>query len=172
MRPIACLLALLLAGISEAGACASELDSLSDRALHKVEVNVLHWLAGEWQSGDQENGSWQYISCPRGGMMLGLQQDLKNGQSRFFEYQRYQNAEDGVMLLAQPRGSDITGFVLIESAANRAVFENRLHDYPQQIELSLDQDTLSAEIRGNEDGEAKSSRWQWQRVGSDPGCQE
>ena len=161
----------LLAGVAQAQTDpdADRLEAYTPRPLRGVEVSALAWQAGLWRSADGD--SWQYVSCPRGGMQLGLQQDLREGRTRFFEFQRYEERDGGIVFQAQPLGRAPTPFVLIEAAESRAVFENTGHDFPQRIILERHGEVLSGRIEGREDGVAKSAEWSW-RLADSAGCQD
>ncbi len=146
-----------------------ELTDYTQSPLRGVSVDQLAWQAGLW-IGEGPSLTWQYISCPRGGLQLGIQQDITGNRTRFFEFQRYQNVADGVVYFAQPFGHDPTPFVLIESASRRAIFENTGHDYPQRIIAEVEGATLIGRIEGTVDGESHYSEWRWQRSGPPPDC--
>lgn len=145
------------------------LNDYTDRALRGVDISQLSWQAGQWRNRNESGLSWQYVSCPQGGMQLGIQQDIRGSETRFFEYQRYQEIDGGIVFFAQPLGRNATPFVLVELQDSRAVFENQRHDFPQRVILKADGDKLTGRIEGEQDGKPMSSEWHWRRIVS-PGC--
>lgn len=68
------------------------------------------------------------------------------------------------MYLASPKGRQpATPFKMIEMAANKVVFENPEHDFPQRIIYEREGDTLTARIEGTQNGEPHHQQWSWQR---------
>jgi len=129
-----------------------------------AQVAELSWLAGCWHHEEAGRVSEECWMAPRAGMMLGLHRDVRAGRP-FFEYLRIADHDGGVAYLASPRGREPTAFRLIENGAQRAVFANPEHDFPQRIIYWLsDDDRLHARIEGEVDGEARSSEWSWARA--------
>ncbi len=153
-----------------AGPDSDELEQYTERPLRGVSIGRLAWQAGLWRSDDHENASWQFVSCPTGGMQLGVQQDLKEGETRFFEFQRYAEVDGGIVFFAQPLGREATPFVLVELGPTRAVFENRMHDYPQRIALERQGEELVVRIEGDTPGKSDSSAWSWRAVPGSAAC--
>jgi hypothetical protein len=53
----------------------------------------------------------------------------------------------------------------VKQDAQRVVFENKAHDYPQRIIYWLHGgNTLCARIEGQQGGEMRSSEWCWERA--------
>ncbi|MEZ6235035.1 MAG: DUF6265 family protein [Phycisphaerales bacterium] len=59
---------------------------------------------------------------------------------RAFEFLRIVERDGGLVYIAQPNGAAPTQFVLTEIDANRAVFMNPRHDFPQRIIYELGPD--------------------------------
>ena len=138
--------------------------SFSPRALVGARLEDLAFLAGVWYAGEDGDASWQMVSCPTGDRMLGLQEDVAGGRSRFFEFQVYARRGEHVVFLASPLGRPPTAFVAVEIAGTRAVFENVHHDFPQRIVMTAVGDELVGRIEGVESGEERSSEWRWRRT--------
>jgi hypothetical protein len=141
-------------------------ESLSPRALRGARLGDLAFLGGAWYSGAGADASWQMVSCPAGERMLGIQEDVADGRSRFFEFQEYAQRGEYVVFLASPLGRAPTPFVAVETGAGRAVFENAHHDFPQRIVLWLEGDELVGRIEGEQNGEPRQSEWRWRRTSS------
>lgn len=129
-------------------------------------LSGLAWLVGSWVRTSDESLSEEHWMPPRGGVMLGMSHEVVRGRMVFFEYLRIEAQPDGVYYLASPKGRQPpTAFRMIESEPRRVVFENPAHDFPQRIAYWLDGGgVLHARIEGLENGRAKSSEWEWQRV--------
>jgi len=103
---------------------------------------------------------------PKGGMMLGVHRDVKNGRAVSFEFFRIEAADDGITYFAQPHGKPATPFKLVaeESKGNRAVFANPEHDFPKRILYWLARDgALHARIEGDASSTEKPMEWTWRR---------
>lgn len=134
--------------------------SLPVAALDGARVEDLGWLTGHWSAeGEDGRYSEEIWSSPRGGMLLGMNRDIR-GSHAMFEFLRIAETGDGIVYFAQPRGREATSFRLAELAPNRAVFANPAHDFPQRITYTRDGDRLCARIEG-EGG--KRSEWCWTR---------
>lgn len=141
---------LLLSGMIAHGSVATDLSDLS-------------WMSGHWsgvQDGIEMEESWM---PPKGGTMLGLHRDIKNGRTVSFEFFRIQAEAEGITYWASPRGKPATPFRLIESSSHRVVFENAKHDFPQRIIYWLDDDKLHARTEGTVNGKLEAEEWAWQR---------
>jgi len=91
------------------------------------------WLANSWEGAQGSSTIEERWSPPNGGAMLGVSRTVKEDKMVGFEYLRIVQRDDGLVYLAQPSGKPPTEFVLTELTANRAVFVNPRHDYPQRI---------------------------------------
>ena len=126
----------------------------------------LAWLADDWfgREGDLEmEERWME---PKGGMMLGVHRDVKNGRAVSFEFFRIEATDDGITYFAQPHGKPATPFKLVaaESKGRRAVFANPEHDFPKRILYWLARDgALHARIEGDAGSKEKPMEWTWRR---------
>lgn len=104
-------------------------------------------------------------TAPKGGTMLALHRDVKEGRTVSFEYLRIESGPEGLVYQASPRGRPATPFRLKEAAAKRVVFENPEHDFPQRILYWLTEDgALHARIEGTLKGKPQSEEWSWRRA--------
>jgi hypothetical protein len=138
-------------------------ERFSPRALRGARLADIAFLAGLWTGGEGSDASWQVLSCPAGDRMVGVQEDLREGRSRFFEFQLYAQRGDHVVFFASPLGRPPTPFVAVEVQKDRAVFENVHHDFPQRILMWLEEDELVGRIEGETGGETRQSEWRWRR---------
>lgn len=142
--------ALLVAGL--AGANEATLDPVA-------------FMAGTWTGEDRGVRTEEYWTVPAGGLMLGLHRDVAQGRAVFFEFLRIEATPNGIVYLASPKGAPATPFVLIESGSNRAVFENRKHDFPTRIIYRLTSDgSLHARVEGTRKGKPAFEEWTWKKV--------
>jgi hypothetical protein len=122
------------------------------------------WLTGHWSNGEGDERVEELWLAPRGGAMLGMHRDLHGGKFVFFEFLRIVEDSAGVAYVAQPKGRAPTRFGLIERGAQRVVFENPAHDYPQRILYWLDdQGRLHARTEGKTAKGSLHEDWVWTR---------
>ena len=133
-------------------------------AAAEVSLDDLAWITGTWEGTSGSVRQEEYWSRPAGGLILGIHRDLFEGGRSFFEFLRIEQRGEDVYYVAMPRGRPGTDFRLVQLEDNRAVFENPEHDFPQKIIYARDGETLSARIEGVENGEQRSSGWQWELV--------
>ena len=115
----------------------------------------LDWLAGHW-CGTQDGASIEELWLDRGGELLGLSTSLRDGELESFEYAHIEARAGGVVYVAQPGGGEPVEFALVDTDAQRAVFANPAHDFPQSVSYWRDDAGLHAEIAGpGENGEQR-----------------
>jgi hypothetical protein len=143
-------LALLIAAPADASEKGSPTPTLAD----------LSWMAGSWASRDGGKLSEEHWTKPAGGLMLGVHRDI-GGAKTAFEFLRIEESSGKIAYLASPQGRPATSFELIESTAQRAVFANPQHDFPQRILYWREAESLCAAVEGPMNGETVSERWCW-----------
>jgi len=120
-------------------------------------VEALGWLAGHWR-GPADEGEWEAIySGPEGGLILGLDKQIVDGEVVLFEFERIAEVDGKVVLAPAPRGrpSPVV-FELTEHdrEGRRAVFENPSHDFPQVITYHrVADDRLIVRVEASREGE-------------------
>ena len=122
----------------------------------------LAWLAGQWTGEEEGVKMEEYWTEPGGGVMVGLHRDVFPDGKVFFEFLIIEGRENGMVYLAQPKGSPPTEFRLTESGPAQAVFENPAHDFPQRIVYRREGRRLCAEVSGLSKGEEMKEAWCWQ----------
>jgi uncharacterized protein YbjT (DUF2867 family) len=121
-------------------------------------LEALAWMAGHWRDGDRE----ELWLAPRGGLMLGLNRELRAGQPAHFEFLRIEARADGSLVyLASPGGRAVTPFRLTTLGAQRAVFTNPAHDFPKILTYWREDDRLHARADGVENGVRQSLEYAW-----------
>ena len=94
---------------------------------------LLGWLTGCWQgiSGDQViDEQWM---APRGGVMLAMSRTVRGGRVTASEFVALRVADGRIVYEANPSAQAPARFTATTATADRAVFENRAHDYPKRI---------------------------------------
>ena len=124
----------------------------------------LAWMSGTWSAtvgGAEVEEHWL---APRGGVMVGVNRTVGERRTSF-EFLRIEATATGVAYLASPGGAPPTSFPLVETGAERAVFANPEHDFPQRILYWKEgADTLCARVEGDVGGRVEGEQWCWQRV--------
>ncbi len=121
----------------------------------KPTIDSLNWLSGCWEQNDAAKkrfGSEQWMK-PAGQSMLGMSRTVKNGKVSGFEFLRIVEDDSGIHYISRPsQNKEETSFKLIKSGANKVVFENPAHDFPQRIIYRLEKTNLFARIEGKNNG--------------------
>ncbi|KAF1726439.1 DUF6265 family protein [Pseudoxanthomonas japonensis] len=126
-------------------------------------ANDLDWLAGHWCGQSGKTFSEETWMAPRGGLLVGMHRDTRDGRATGFEFMRIAAQDGRWVFLAQPGGKAATAFPAERVEKDRAVFANPAHDFPKRVIYSRpDVDTLHARIDdGRDDGQAME--WTWRR---------
>jgi hypothetical protein len=134
----------LLVLLVSAGPLAAQDQPRSSSQLHE-----LGFLTGCWQ-GRTASGSTieERYTTPTNNLMLGMTRYLRDGLTRSFEFHLIGNvAGGGSHLIPHPGGTASVTFAEKERAADRVVWENPAHDYPQRISYArVSPDSLVARI--------------------------
>jgi hypothetical protein len=127
----------------------------------EAQLAALSWMVGGWAG--EEGGSFteEHWLAPRGGTMLGVNRTVKGGRSAAFEFLRIEARADGLVYLASPGGKPATAFRAREVSAERVVFENKDHDFPQRVVYWRAEGALHARIEGVVAGTVSAREWRW-----------
>jgi hypothetical protein len=129
------------------------------------DLKRLSWLEGLWSGTKDGVESEERWSSSKGGALLGMHKDVKNGRMVSFEFFRIDTTKDGSFYFASPRASAPTPFQLVAMTDRRVTFENKAHDFPQRIIYWLDgDDTLHARIEGPMNGKEVGEEWVWKKA--------
>ena len=124
-------------------------------------VESLGWMTGHWRSESKGKVAEEIWSSAEGGMLVGMHRDVK-GELASFEFMRIApGPEGGLVYFAQPSGSPPTLFALTESGAERVVFTNPQHDFPQRITYWRNENELCAKVEGPMNGKDVNQQWCW-----------
>lgn len=128
-------------------------------------VVQLSWLEGRWEGVTDGISMEEQWTSVRGGALLGLHRDVKDGRMLSFEFLRIQATAEGTFYYGSPRSKPPVPFKLKELGERRAVFENLQHDFPQRILYWLDAaGAMHARIEGPQAGKTVSEEWVWTRA--------
>lgn len=98
-------------------------------------INDLSWLEGVWRGrfGDKEFEA--RYSGAEGGQILSASKYTKDGKPAGFEFERFEQRGDTLVLTPFPEGNSSVSFPLAEydAKSRHAVFENLAHDFPTRI---------------------------------------
>jgi hypothetical protein len=119
-------------------------------------ISDLSWLEGTWRG---QIGSRQFetrYTSAEGGQILSVSKYTENGAPAGFEFERFEQRGDTLLLTPFPEGISSVSFPLSEyvAATRRAVFENLAHDFPTHISYQrVARDRLTIIVSGpGEDG--------------------
>ena len=132
-------------------------------------VADMSWLAGHWLACSADSETAETWTDARGGVMLGLSKSVRR-QGASWEMSRIDAVPGGIAFFASPKGQAATVFAAVSVTPDRAVFENRGHDFPQRVIYHRDGDRLTGRIEGVVGGKAKSVEWRYRRAAPDEAC--
>jgi hypothetical protein len=101
----------------------------------KSDFDRVKWLEGTWE-GTSSGGNHFYETWTMAGdnMMIGRSYEVAKGDTVFGEQLRIEEREDGVFYVAKvSHNVDEVAFKLVQVDADRAVFTNPEHDFPQRF---------------------------------------
>src|SRR4051812_38300505 len=119
-------------------------------------IRDLAWLEGTWRGtiGDREFEA--RYSGADGGQVLSASKYTKDGSAAGFEFERFEEQGDSLILTPFPEGKSSVTFRLAELdiKGQRAVFENLAHDFPTRLSYQrVANDRLTILVSGpGEDG--------------------
>jgi len=120
-------------------------------------------LEGQWREVRGSAVIDEVWTNNKGNVIVGVSRTV-DGLSNAFEFMRIENRKEGVIFMAQPGGEQPTPFLLISHDANKLVFSNPAHDFPQRIEYRrTGPDTLEATV-GMFDGRGQKLSFTYARV--------
>lgn len=106
----------------------------------------LGWIEGHWRSEGENRVFEEIWTDGEGGLFLGVNRSIRNGEASGFEFLRIVNTPDRTAYCAQPGGAEAVCFDAVSIEENRAVFENPDHDFPQRITYVREGGALTATI--------------------------
>lgn len=116
----------------------------------------LSWLEGTWRGRIGSREFETRYTGPDGGQILSASKYTENGAPAGFEFERFEQRGDTLLLTPFPEGKSSVSFPLSEydAKSRRAVFENLTHDFPTRISYQrVARDRLTILVSGpGEDG--------------------
>lgn len=109
-------------------------------------ANDLDWIEGHWRSAEGGQVSEEIWTNGDGGLHLGVNRTVIDGQARGYEFLLIAVTDTGATYCAQPGGNEAVCFPSTSVETNRVVFENPDHDFPQRIVYQRTGNSLSATI--------------------------
>jgi hypothetical protein len=128
------LLPLVLLFSSET-ALSSRTAPLPRRPAAPPSIRDLSWLEGTWRGQIGGRDFEAYYTSADGNQILSASKYTEKGKPAGFEFERFEQRGDTVMLTPFPEGISSVSFPLTdyEAKTRRAVFENAAHDFPTRI---------------------------------------
>ena len=129
--------------------------SFADKGAAKIDS--LGWLAGRW-SGPMWGGEFvATYNAPAGGKLLSFSELRKGAEAAFYEFEVFEEREEGLVFTPYPRGQRKETFRLASSEAQKAVFENSEKDFPTRIEYHRkEKDRLVITLSGGAGGKTET----------------
>ncbi len=108
---------------------------LPRRSADPPQITDLTWLEGTWRGKIGGREFEAHYTGVNGGQILSASKYTENGKPAGFEFERFQQQGDTLVLTPFPEGMSSVSFPLSEYDAKgkRAVFENLAHDFPTRI---------------------------------------
>jgi hypothetical protein len=121
------------------------------------------FMTGHWRSIRDGVTMEELWLAPAGGVMLGVHRDVRSDGRAFFEFLRVEMVEKRLVYLAMPGGRPATAFPVKSLSADRVIFENLQHDFPQRIIYWLRGTSLCARVEGSAETD-QAEQWCWEKV--------
>jgi hypothetical protein len=119
-------------------------------------ISDLSWLEGTWRGRIGGRDFEAHYTGVEGEQVLSASKYTEKGKPAGFEFERFEQRGDTLVLTPFPEGKSSVSFPLAEydGATRRAVFENLSHDFPTRISYQrLAKDRLTILVSGpGEDG--------------------
>jgi Domain of unknown function (DUF6265) len=102
---------------------------------YQPSIRDLSWLEGVWEGKIGDRDFEARYSGADGGQVLSASKYTKSGKPAGFEFERFEQQGDSIVLTPFPEGTSSVTFRLAEfdSQGRRAVFENLAHDFPTRL---------------------------------------
>src|SRR5918998_6761022 len=123
---------------------------------YQPSISDLSWLEGTWRGRLGGRDFEAHYTGVDGGQVLSASKYTENGKPAGFEFERFEQRGDTLVLTPFPEGKSSVSFPMVEYDARnrRAVFENLAHDFPTRISYQrVARDRLTILVSGpGEDG--------------------
>lgn len=131
-------------------------------------IKLMTWLAGTWINPDSSGFFTEKWKIEKESVFKAESYYIKGLDTLFAEHVVLE-CENGnlfyrVLTIGQSK-RDIISFKLVKVSENEYVFENKAHDFPQQIIYKqINQDSLYAKIEGYENGTFRREEFPMKRM--------
>jgi hypothetical protein len=119
-------------------------------------ISDLSWLEGTWRGRIGGRDFEAHYTGVDGGQILSASKYTEDGKPAGFEFERFEQRGDTLLLTPFPEGKSSVSFPLADydPRGRRAVFENLGHDFPTRISYQrVARDRLTILVSGpGEDG--------------------
>jgi len=130
-------------------------------------ISDLSWLEGTWRGRVGGRSFEAHYTSAEGGQILSASKYTEDGKPAGFEFERFEQRGDTLVLTPFPEGKSSADFPLADYDARgrRAVFENLAHDFPTRISYQRSaKDRLTILVSGpGEDGQEQVLTYALQR---------
>lgn len=122
------------------------------------------WLQGCWEMKADNRTVEEMWTPPKGGSMIGVSRTVREG--KLTEYEMIVLREQGEKLayVAHPSGQAPATFLSTHVSDGELLFENRAHDFPQQIGYTRKGGSLLAWVSGTASGKTRRVEFPYLRV--------
>ena len=127
-------------------------------------ADLPRWMKGSWSGEIRGVKMEEHWTSPECGLMLSMHRDVKKDGTVSFEFARIEKIKDVMTFMAMPGGRTPTAFTLKSITADRVVFENLEHDFPQRISYWRNGEKLCASVEGTVKNKVESEEWCWGRM--------
>jgi hypothetical protein len=163
---IAFLLGVVIAcGIGGVPSTAADAASVPAAAAPAMSVATVSWLAGCWSLQSGDNVVEEQWLPPRANSMLAMGRTVRAGKLVEYELLLLSERAGQLVYRAHPSGQLAAEFMAVAATADRVVFENPQHDFPQQVGYQRQgSDGLLAWVQGTIKGAVRRSEFSYRRV--------
>ena len=126
-------------------------------------LDDLDWLVGRWTSDTDAGRSQTLWTEPDGGLMLGVDLEIKRAGDTVYEFLRIEESGEGLTLHSSSNGEREIAFALRDLGSDRVEFQRQFPDFPSLVAYWKDGDELCAKIEGLHHGRMRTMDWRWQR---------
>lgn len=123
------------------------------------------FMAGCWTGTLGRRTIEEVYTTPAANLMQGMTRYLQDGHAVNYEFTRIDITPTGSQLVPHPKGQPAVAFAQKEASANRFVWENLQHDFPQRITYSAPtRDSLVARVEGSAGGNTRAFEYRMSRT--------
>jgi len=135
------------------------------KAQSKAAVEQVSWLAGCWELNTPPRLVEEHWLAPRGGTMIGSGRTVRDGKTIEHEFIVLREQDGRLAYEAHPSGQQPAVFLSRTLDADRVVFENLEHDFPQRVAYERrGADQLLAWIEGPRNGQTRRIEYPYRRA--------